>query len=144
MSLNFWARQALAAYPDKHERPDPGLWFATYSTAIDAAEGGSDIVALFRHLGIAKEYLYKTRDEIISSYPDRYQKYYKAVNLPTGGTGDFSKEGFDRAVGNVSDAWNKLYAGLTGSFDVAGLVKDWDLDTGVDMESPAHEVTYWA
>ena len=141
--MNFWTKHALATYADKGEAPDPRLWFAIYSEAIDAAEGGSEVVALFRHLGIGKEYLYKTRDEILSAFPERAEKYYNAVKLPTGNIGTFSKEGVERAVGNVIDAWNKLYAGLAGHVDVSAVIRDWDLDTGENMGSPLHEVTYW-
>lgn len=142
--LDFWKRQASSAYPDKNEEPDPLLWFDTYTEAIDAAEGGTGLSALFRHIGLLKEYVYKTRDEIVSDYPGRYEQYFNAVKLPTGATGHFLEEGCNRAVSNVIDAWNKLYAGLTSGVDVAAVVKDWDLDTGTDAGSPNHEVTYWA
>ena len=141
--MSFWKKHALGTYADKGETPDPKLWFATYNEAIDAAEGASGVVALFRHLGIGTEYLYKTRDEILFAYPERSEKYYNAVKLPTGNIGKFAKEGIERSVANVINAWNKLYAGLTGNIAVSALIRAWDLDTGEEMGSPLREVTYW-
>ena len=141
--MDFWTQVGAKTYSDKNEEPEPKLWFRTYTKAIDAAEGGSDIVALFRHLGIGKSFIYKTRDEIVSGFPQDYEKYYAKAKLPDGRVGSFLKNGFEKAVDNVIDAWNKLYAGLTSTVNVAGIIKNWNLDTGTDMDSPDGEVTYW-
>jgi hypothetical protein len=141
--IDFWAEQASNNYSDKGEDPEPDLWFTTYSEAIDTAEGGSDIVALFRHLGIGGNFIYKTKAEIITEYPDHYKKYFTDVKLPGGNIGNFPKDGFERAVNNVIDAWNKLYSGLNSTLVVASIIKDWYLDTGVDMDSLTGETTYW-
>jgi hypothetical protein len=144
--MEFWTEQVLFNYQDKGEEPDPALWFTTYTEAIDAAEGGSDIVGLFRHLGIGNSYIYKPKDEILSKYPQYGEKYFQKVKLPNGNIGSFQKDGFDKAVDNVTAAWNALYSGLSGStaMVVADVIKNWNLDTGVDMDSPGKEVTYWA
>ncbi len=141
--MEFWKAQASGNYSDKNEEPEPTLWFTTYAEAIDTAEGGSDIVALFRHLGIGKGYIYKTRKEIITGYSDHYKKYFTDAKLPNGNIGNFSTDGFERAVNNVIDAWNKLYSGLNMGFDIASLIKNWNLDTGVNMASVIGETTYW-
>jgi hypothetical protein len=142
--MDFWTELGAKTYSDKNETPEPKLWFTTYTEAIDTAEGGSDIVALFRHLGIGSGFIYKTKDEIISKYSQDYEKYYTKAKLPDGRVGSFSKNGFDKAVDNVIDAWNKLYAGLISMINVASLIKNWNLDTGVDMDSSDGAVTYWA
>ncbi len=141
--MDLWTEIGSKTYSDKNTEPNPKLWFTTYSEAIDAAEGGSDIVALFRHLGIGKGFIYKTRDEIVSKFPQDYEKYYTKAKLPDGSISSFLKNGFEKAVDNVIDAWNNLYAGLTSTINVANLIKNWNLDTGVDMESPDGVVTYW-
>lgn len=141
--IDFWKNQILNNYGDKNEEPEPGLWFNTYTEAIDAAEGGSDIVALFRHIGVAKKFLYKPKAEIVSKEPDSYKKYYTEAKLPTGAAASFKKEGFERAVNNVAAAWNMLYSGLSADMVVADTIKNWNLDTGVNMDSPGKEVTYW-
>ena len=143
--MEFWKKQVLFNYADKGEEPDPSLWFTTYTDAIDLAQGGSEIVGLFRHLGIGTGYIYEPKDEIISKHPEHYEKYFQKVKLPNGNIGAFQEDGFDRAVGNVITAWNALYSGLSSStMVVADVIKNWDLDTGVDMDSPGKEVTYWA
>ncbi len=142
--VDFWTAQAVKTYPDKNEIPRPELWFKTYSEAIDTAEGGSGIVALFRHLGVGSGYIYKTRQEIFSRHSPQYEKYFSKVSLPNGGSGMFSREGFDRAVHNVVDAWNKLYTGINTNVNVAAVIKNWNLDTGVDMGAQERTVTYWA
>ncbi len=43
----------------------------------------------------------------------------------------------------MTAAWNALYAGLTGNVTVAGVVKNWNLDTGEDMNSNPRTVSYW-
>lgn len=61
MVMEFWREGALVNYGEKGEEPNPRLWFDTYTAAIDAAEGGSAVVGLFRHLGVAQGYLYKSQ-----------------------------------------------------------------------------------
>ena len=142
--MDFWTELGAKTYSDKNEEPEPKLWFSTYTEAIDTAEGGSGVVGLFRHLGIGSGFIYKTKEEIISKYSQDYEKYYTKAKLPDGRVGSFSKNGFDKAVDNVIDAWNKLYVGVTSKINVASLIKSWNLDTGVDMDSLDKMVTYWA
>lgn len=142
--MDFWRSQLTNKYADKNEKPKPQNWFATYTKAIDVAEGGSDMVAIFRHVGIGNSLLYQPKETILSEYPDRNTKYYETVKLPSGGVGSFKKDGFEKAVSNVVDAWNTLYAGLTTGTFVADTIKNWNLDTGVDQDSSDNTVTYWA
>ncbi len=141
--VNFWTNQTVKAFSAKNEEPDPELWLETYSDAIDVAEGGSSIVALFRHIGTIREYTYSTREEIVSKHPDRLRQFYMEMKLPNDGTGSFREDAFNRAVANVTTAWNALYAGLTGNVTVGSVVKNWNLDTGEDMNSHARTVSYW-
>jgi hypothetical protein len=142
--MQFWKDQALNSYMEKGEEPDPSLWFTTYSEGIDAAEGGSNIIGLFRHLGIGSSYIYKPKDEILKNYPEYYKKYFENVRLPNGQTGYFPKDGFEKAVSNVIKTWNSLYSELnSGTPATPFLVKNWNLDTGEDMDSPNKEVTFW-
>jgi hypothetical protein len=143
--IEFWKHQVLYNYQDKGEEPHPALWFSTYTEAIDAAEGGGNIVGLFRHLGIGSGYIYKPKDEILANYPEYHEKYFLKVRLPDGSIGYFPKDGFDKTVNNVTEAWGSLYQGLSlAQFAASSFVKNWNLDTGVDMDSPRHEVSYWS
>ncbi|OPY69252.1 MAG: hypothetical protein A4E63_01855 [Syntrophorhabdus sp. PtaU1.Bin050] len=141
--MDFWKNLVVRTYDDAEEEPRPSLWFETYTTAIDLAEGGSDIVALFRHIGIGEGFSYKTKEEILSQYPEYHSNYYQKVKLPNKGTGSFKQDGFERAANNVLNAWNSLYAGLSSEVSIANTLKNWNLDTGVDMDSPSKEITYW-
>lgn len=141
--MDFWKNQISYNYRDKNEVPNPGLWFDTYTKAIDAAEGGSDVVAFFRHIGIGAGYAYKPKSEIVSQNLEFYKKYYTAVRLPREASGSFKKDGFERAVNNVVTAWGMLYSGLNSDIMVTDVIKNWNLDTGVNMDSPNKEVTYW-
>jgi hypothetical protein len=142
--MDFWKSQVIKNFSDKNEEPHSGLWFTTYTNAIDAAEGGSDIVAIFRHAGIGTSLLYQPKETILSKHVDLNTNYFEAVKLPSGRVGSFKKEGFEKAVNNVIDAWNKLYVGLATDTYVADTIKNWNLDTGVDQDSIAKDVTYWA
>lgn len=138
--MEFWENLLEVSYREKGEEPEPALWFNTYSTAIGAA-GESKIFAFFRHLGIAEKLVYKTRSEIEKLYPDDWIKYFKAVKLPDWTTGPFNDLVFMKALNNVTSAWRNLYDGLKSQIVVAEVLRNWNLDTGVDMNSG--QVTFW-
>lgn len=139
--MDFWKALVLNNYREKAEDPHPALWFTTYAEAIDTAEGSSELVALFRHIGIAEKYIYRTREEIEKDYPQDYVRYFKEVKLPTGSNGNFQKYAFEKAVANVADAWNRLYDGLKAEIVVSQVIRNWNLDTGIDMDTNVK--TYW-
>jgi hypothetical protein len=140
--MDFWKGQLLANYSEKGEEPHPTLWFTTYKDAIDAASGDSAVVALFRHIGLGTNYIYKTKQEIETAYPDDHINYFETVKLPGDKVGIFT-DVFQKAVNNVSEAWKMVYGSLTGGTTLEPLIKNWNLDTGVDMDSPEKTVTYW-
>lgn len=143
--MEFWGRQIIFNYEDKGEEPNPLLWFSTYTKAIDAAEGGGNIIGLFRHLGVGINYIYKSKKEIMENYPEDYEKYFSKIRLPNGRIGSFPKDVFEKAVNNVIEVWDSLYRGFySADFDVSKFVKNWNLDTGVDMDSQNREITFWA
>jgi hypothetical protein len=139
--MEFWEELLEENYREKGEEPDPSLWFDTYSTAIDSA-GESNLLALFRHIGIAEKLIYKTRAEVEKDYPNDLAKYFKTVKFPGGGTGPFKEMVFEKALNNVASAWKTLYDGLKTELFVAQVIRNWNLDTGVDMNSG--EITFWA
>lgn len=141
--MDFWQKQTLKAYPDAGEKPVPTVWFNTYSAAIDAAEGGSHLVALFRHSASIESFLYQTQQEIVSDHIEDYKKYYANILLPGSGTGSFLTEGFDKSVNNVLNAWNALFTGLSSGINVEQFVRNWDLDTGIEIDSVNQIKTYW-
>jgi hypothetical protein len=142
--MDFWKKLALDNYPEKGEEPHPSTWFTTYGEAIDAAEGGSEWVALFRHIGLAKGLIYKTSAEIETECPQHYVNYFAQVKVPGGMKVPFRERVFEKAIDHVVSAWKTLFEGLKSPLVVSHLVKNWNLDTGVDMESPEGTITYWA
>jgi hypothetical protein len=141
--MAFWTQQLRSNYSEKNEEPDPPLWVSTYTEAIDVAGGDSALVALFRHIGTVENYIYETKEQIMTEHPDRQERFYAQIKLPSGKTGDFWTDGFQRAMANVQSVWDTLYLGFSSNIVVAEIVKDWNLDTGVDQNSPEGTVTYF-
>lgn len=139
--MEFWKEHLQASYPDLAGEPDPGLWFTTYTTAIDAAE--NDLGALFRHLGLGKRYFYQTAAEIRQNYPNQGRDYYDQVRLPDGRVGPFKEDGFDKAVRHVADAWAGMYQILTSpGLAISKIIRNWNLDTGVDTDD-IRALAFW-
>jgi len=141
--VDFWQKQTVKTYPAAAEDPTPALWFKTYSAAIDAAEGGSRVVALFRHAGVGEDFIYKTQEEIVKQHFRDQEKYYTTVKLPGGGTGSFSTAGVNRAVENVANAWRQLYEGFESGVAIERVVRNWNLDTGAEIGGTDGIKTYW-
>lgn len=142
--MDFWNRQLVKTYSAVTEKPESSLWFKTYSAAIDAAEGGSSMVALFRHGGLGAGYIYKTKNDIEKKYTADQKKYYTKVKLPYGGTGNFSTAGVDRAVDNVAKAWRQMHDGFESNVVLEQVIRNWNLDTGVEVGASDQTLTYWA
>lgn len=140
--LDFWQTQLNNNYSGLPHDPEPSTWFTEYTTALDAAEGGK-VAAIFRHLGVGGNYVYRTAEDIQTNYPGDYQQYYAAVKFPGGGSGRFRTNGFDKAVNNVANIWKTLYRGLTDhGLAVSQVVRNWNLDTGGDQDA-GDVVTFW-
>ena len=142
--MEFWKKLLTKTYPEKGETPDPKMWVKTYAKAIDFAEGDSGAAAIFRHAGTIKKLVYKTSTQIAENQPDEYAKYFTNVLLPNGEEGNFEKDVAEKALENVTDAWNKIYESLTTSTLIAEYIKNWNLDTGEDQDTPDKQTTYWA
>jgi hypothetical protein len=135
--MECWKKPLTIAYAEKGDEPDPKMWVKTYAKAIDFAEGDSGAAAIFRHAG-------KTSEELTQNRPDEYSKYYTNVLLPTGEVGNFEKDVAEKAVQNVTDAWNNIIASITSGTVIAEYIKNWNLDTGEDQDASDKETTYWA
>ena len=140
--VEFWAEQTVkASAEDRGSRP--GVVAGDILRCNRRRGGRIQHWSLFRHIGTIREYTYNTREEIISMYPNRLRQFYQEIKLPTGATGSFRESGFNRAVTNVIAAWNALYTALTANIAIASIVRDCNLDTGVDMDSRGGVVPYW-
>jgi hypothetical protein len=137
--MEFWAGELASNYPDKDDEPDTSSWFHEYSNVIDVSDGGS-VAVVCRHINLGDSYFYKPSSEVQGT--PQFKKYYDKVKLPTQKNGNFDADGFQRSVGFVADAWNKLFSGLTSQIDVASFVFDCNLDTG--KISPNGIMPYWS
>jgi hypothetical protein len=141
--LDFWQAQLSKNYAGMAHEAEPSIWFTEYTDLLDLAEGGK-VTAIFRHLGVGGNYVYRTAEDIRTNTPEDYQQYYASVKFPGGGSGPFRTTGFERAVNNVATIWKALYRGLTDfGLAVSQVVRNWNLDTGGDQEA-GNVVTFWS
>jgi hypothetical protein len=136
--MTFWSKHAMVTCPSFGE-PDTEAMLAKYFAQIDTAEGGSAFARAFRHIGFA--YVYKTVKQLKTNHKDLIKKYYTAAALPTGGSGAFRTEGFDRAVTNTFDAWSRMDRYLFSTDNISEIIPNWNLDTGFDQVT--NKRTYW-
>jgi hypothetical protein len=136
--MEFWSAHAKVNAPALGT-PETQAMFARYLAQLDTAEGGSAFAGAFRHIGFA--YAYKTSAELLNNHKSKVKKYYTDVALPTGGTGSFRTEGFDRAVQNTVDVWSRMERFLFSHDNIAEIIPDWNLDTGFDQVRNTR--TYW-
>lgn len=126
----FWSDILKAAHPNASEYfecLDPDTWHKNYKNRVDFAADGRSI---FRHvLDWANAPLYKPWDQI--KQEDR-AKYIDSVTIPNGAKQPYDKL-FSQAVDRIVSTWNSLYPFIqSGDSLPTTLVKDWNLDTGVD------------
>jgi len=138
--IDLWEPNINDNYSEIISKPNPSLWFKTYSTIIDLIEDGKRNLSLSRHIG--KGFIYQSASEIEAD-SDLYQKYYANIKLPGGGSGNFYEQGFLKAVGHVVDIWNELYLGMGKGIDLSKLIKNWNLDDGTDLDFLSGGKTFW-
>lgn len=141
--FDFWHERIRECYPGKTSLAHPSVWFGFYKNAIDIADGGGRLAALFRHLGADGDYVYEPA-HVLEGDAAGYRDYFANVKLPDGNRGPFMEHGFRRAQDNIVRAWNDLYQRLEIGGDTTGILCNWNLDTGVDQGSAGKEVTFWA
>jgi hypothetical protein len=112
----------------------------SYFTILDTAEGGGALAKAFRHIGL--KYTYHPYQELTTQHADLVTKYYSSIKLPNGLTGAFRTDGFDFAVKNLVAVWSKIDRALFSTDNIADIVPNWNLDTGVDQATGKQ--TYWS
>jgi len=127
---SFWMELLKAAHPDAAEyfkHIDPDTWHKNYKERVDFASDGRSI---FRHvLDIANAPRYVPWAEIGQT---ERNKYIDNIALPNGKTSQYGKL-FDQAVDRIATTWSAMFTHIDkGTAPPATLVKDWNLDTGVD------------
>ena len=126
----FWTDILKAAHPNASvyfEDIVPDTWHKNYKARVDFA---ADSRSIFRHvLDIVNAPRYVPWIQIKQ---DERSKYIDGVVVP-GGTKLPYEKVFSQAVDRIVATWKKLFPFIdTGKVPSAVLVKDWNLDTGVD------------
>ena len=133
----FWTKILKLSYPDakdRFKRIDPDVWHKNFLSRI----GGAQLLPVFRHYGEEKNMAYKSSGDIDA---DEKQRFIEGVKLPGGGIGDFRKDVFDKAAGEVICNWKRLFKAIkTNRLEVFfEHIRNWNLDTGVDED----EIFFW-
>ncbi len=135
----FWAVHAEVNCSTAGSFPTKSI-IDSYVKELDTAEGGNAFARAFRHFGI--DYVYRTHSDITQNSPELVNKYYLHIQLPNGLTGSFRKDGFEYAVKNLVAIWSKIERSLFSTENIANIIPNWNLDTGIDQETEIR--TYWS
>jgi hypothetical protein len=136
---DFWAAHAEVNCPFADSFPIKNI-IDSYVKELDTAEGGNAFAIAFRHFGL--KYIYRTYNDIMTKSPGLVEKYYSNIRLPNGMIGTFRKDGFEYAVKNLVVAWSKIERSLFSTENIADIIPNWNLDTGIDQDTSIR--TYWS
>jgi len=126
----FWSEILKIAHPnasDYFSDIDPDAWHKNYKERVDFAADGRSI---FRHvLDIANAPRYVPWSEIADN--ERF-KYIDNVETPSGTQQSYDNL-FAKTAGRITATWDSLFPFIAdGNIPPITLIKDWNLDTGVD------------
>jgi hypothetical protein len=151
--LDLWDWGLHAVYGDLDPGANPKVWLAGYSTCLNAAADSEVLLTLSRALHALEGYHYYSADAIRSKRQEDARKYFDAIPIPhrPGDTGSFLDRAFLRAVKHVLEVWVALWQDVQHSAEITDVatgqlhkvLKNWDLDTGADMDQFDPRVTYW-
>jgi hypothetical protein len=126
----FWPEILKAAHPYASEYfgdIDPDTWHKYYKNRVDFVADGRSI---FRHvLDIVNAPQYVPWADIPQ---EERSQYIENVEIP-GGTKQTYSTLFNKTADRIASTWNALFPYIeNGQVPPTTLVKDWNLDTGVD------------
>ncbi|MBI4666564.1 MAG: zinc dependent phospholipase C family protein [Nitrospinae bacterium] len=112
---------------------NPDTWFENYRNGIGTAQTPNFVT---RHLLSAANLAYPLLSKMGAA---ERKKYYDVVSMPKGHKPEkFFDVVFTEAVDEVKNAWEKIYADLSGAkpgdkMKAGAYIRNWNLDLGVDM-----------
>lgn len=128
---DFWKNLLETAHPHATEYfadINPDRWHYNYKGRVNFM---ADPGAIFRHVInlIGREYV---KESDLS--PNDKEKYIEKITLPNGKPSNYDNV-FDKAVDLIVDTWIQIFDDIENknSQAIANFIKDWDLDTGVDV-----------
>lgn len=84
----------------------------------------------------------RTHDDITENSPELVEKYYSNIQMPNGTIGPFRTGGFEYAARNLATVWSKIGRSLFSTENIADIIPDWNLDTGINQDTDIR--TYWS
>ncbi len=136
---DFWAIHAKINCPTVGDFPVDKI-MKSYIEILSTAEGGNEIAKVSRHFG--SNYFYSTHSDLMEKSPELVKKYYSNIQLPNGLMISFQTDGFDYAVKNLVAIWSKIDRSFFSTENIANIIPNWNLDTGIDQETDIK--TYWS
>jgi hypothetical protein len=152
--LDLWTWPLQGIYPRIKPAPKPRAWYSFYTTLLDGAVDSDLLAGLSRIVKGVQTYLYLSAARIRADRPEEARRYYDEIPVPNraNAIGSFFEDAFSRTVENIVEVWSALWADVQNanvigdSLDTAALgkvMKNWDLDTGADMDQPDPRVSFW-
>ena len=139
---DLWSRALTRAFPEIEQEngaPNIDAWHSQFGTLVGsiATEGNAwGMIPFARHVGKEKGLVYCTEEELERDG----QEFIKGLKTPED-TMDYDQL-FDKAVGNVADAWKRISCHVfDGDQDATELFGPWHLDTGKDLKTGGF--VYW-
>ena len=136
---SVWIATLKASHPgataQQCDQIDPDTWHKNFLSRVGLA---ADPAPVFRHFAEENNLAYKKTNEITA---DERQRFIDAILLPGNETGEFKKDGFEKAVNAVIDTWQRLFVDIEqqkegqGAGGPLAYMKNWNLDTGVDEDN---------
>jgi hypothetical protein len=135
----YWTEILRASHPGGRSRfgqIQPDKWHEHFVARISSAAAPGPV---FRHMREDTSLAYKRVEDFDV---DERRRFIEEVRLPTGKSGRFREDVFDKAVEILIGVWNHIFNGVSrrAMDDFAAGVKNWNLDTGVDED----RIHFWS
>lgn len=134
----FWIETLKENYPaagDKYDDIKPDDWFREYVNKINISANPSPA---FRHFGEMADVVYLSAKELAEEkYAEQKRRYFDNVSIPGGGSDGFISV-FRKAVAHVGRVWQRMASDIKRKdfSETSEYLKNWDLDQGLDMDTP--------
>lgn len=119
----FWSKTLKQNHPDCNDEIRMGDWKENFQKIMYLGKGFS---------------IYRKVEDIPGGEKDRF---YLNAKLPGNRNGNFKTAAFDRAVDETVNVWMRLFDDIRNKTpeNVSGYIKNWNLDSGADMD----EAHFW-
>lgn len=151
--VGFWFILLKQVYGDLPPKPDPERWHDAYASLLSVAEDSELALVLSRTAPGLRDYVYSSAGALREERQEEAERCYDLVPNPGhGGKSSFKVSGFNYATEKVLLGWGALYHDVfkakeiragTENARLPAYLKNWNLDTGADMDQIDTRVTFW-